>query len=112
LIHVVAEHAGDGVLPRHVGVGKDFDLLSIVLPEQRQNEARHRMLAKVGRHIADPQPAVRFAAVLVRTADTLERRHVPLGPRAMLALEIGRRVSGMVVERQQQVAVERRQIGP
>ena len=109
-IHVIADQAGDGVRRRHVGVRKDLDLPSVVLSEQRQNEARYRMLAKIGRHVAYAQPAVRFGAVLVRTAERRERRHVPLGPCAMLALEIGRRVVGMVVQRQEKVAVERRQI--
>ena len=69
------------------------------------------MLAKIGRHVAYAQPAVRLTTVFVRTADRRERRHVALGPRAVLALEIGRRAIGMIVERQKQVAVERRQIG-
>ena len=109
-LDVIAEQTRDRVRRRHVGVREDLDLLAVVLSQQRQNEARDRMLAKIGRHVAYAQAAVRLAAVRVREAGCRERRHVPLGPRSMLALEIGRRVVGMVVQRQQQIAVERRQI--
>jgi hypothetical protein len=110
-INVIAHQAGDGVRRHHIGVRNDFDLPPVALPEQRQNEARNRMLAKIRRHVPYAQAAVRLWNVLMRTASGDERRDVPLGPRAMLPQEIGRRVVGMVVEREEKIAVESRQIG-
>src|SRR3954454_4190600 len=111
-IDVIGHQAGDGVRRRRIGVRDDFDLPPVVLPEQRQNEARDRMLAEIRRYVPYAQAAFRLWDILVRTSAGDERRNVPLGPRAMLAQEVGRRVVGMVVERQEKIAVESRQIGP
>src|SRR5688572_31012342 len=86
----------------------DLDLTAIVLVEQRQCEPRNGMLAKVGRHISDSKAAVGLAAVVVRTAGRREGLHVPLAPCAMLAQQIGRRIIGMVMQRQEQIAVQLR----
>src|SRR5262252_3239792 len=87
-IYVTANQAGDGVRRRRVGVRNDLDLPPVMLPEQRQNEARNGVLAEIRRHVAHAQTAFRIWNVLMRTTSRYERRNVPLGPRAMLPQEI------------------------
>jgi hypothetical protein len=79
-----------------------------VLAKQRQDEARYGVLAKIRRDVADTQPAIRRRAIRVRAARCRQRRDVPVGPGAMLAIEVGRRAVGMVVQSKKKVAVELR----
>ena len=110
-IHVPAHQAGDGVRRRHVGVRKHFDLPPVVLPEQRQHEARDRVLAKIGRHVAYAQPPLGLGTFAcgrraAASGATWRSAHARCS-----RSKIGGRTAGMVVQRQQQIAVQRRQIG-
>src|SRR5690606_38106832 len=87
VIGMLAHEAGDRVRGSDVRVRKHLDPTPVVLPEERQNEAGYRMLAKVRGDVADAKATVRLAAVRMRAPRRGQRLHMPLGPIAVLARE-------------------------
>jgi hypothetical protein len=51
---------------RHAAVAEDLEPLAVAVVEQRRQEFRDRMIAKVGRDVADAQPTLRIAVIPVR----------------------------------------------
>ena len=62
------------------------------------------MVAKVGRHIADPQPAARLAIVVVRRRLRRQRLGKETSPLEVLFQQHGRIVVGQKIQRVQQIA--------
>jgi len=91
-----------------LGVTKHFEFAVIVPGEERQYIVAYNVLAKIRRHVPYSKAAVGLAAVVVRTTSRRERGHVPLGPLQMLAQQIGRRIVGVIVQREKQIAVQLR----
>ncbi len=78
-----------------VGIGRDFETASVVQFEQFRDQGSHRVLAKVSRQVADPQPAGRapfvFKAQALAIAGNSQRLALCIMPGALqLLLRRGR----------------------
>ena len=66
-INVAAQSLGHGIGNRNAGIGKDLEILMVVIGQQRQQKPPDHMVGEIGRNIADLQSAVGVAVVGVGT---------------------------------------------
>ena len=101
---------GEVVLPRIVRIADRFIRIRVMTGEHRRDRERHCVLAEIARHVADSQPPVRIARVVVRAPARLERRLQPCAVAPVLGENLGDRHVGQVVEAGEQVALCRQEI--
>ncbi len=73
----------------------------VVRGQDRLDEEVHRVLVKVGRDIADPQPPFARAVVFMRRRATRERFRVPLRPLNVLFEQLSGIVTADEIKRVQ-----------
>ena len=100
-----SEARGGGILDRHLGVAEQFDLASIMCRQQRFGEERRRVLAKIGRDVAEPQFAPRRAVQVELRIGRRKASRVLRVPAPVFGEDrLGRQVVA-IVQCEQQVAV-------
>ena len=86
----------------HFGISEHLDRTLVVVRHQRLQKVPHRVLAKVRRDVADPQPALRVACIGMRPPCAAQWQADPLVVSAVGGIDFLRRLVGVVVQREQQ----------
>ena len=83
------------ILALNAGVAVDLDLAVIMSFQQRHDEVRLRLRAKVRRDVTDLQPAIRVAIVVMRANESLQRIGIPAAPAILLPADRGHVIAGV-----------------
>ncbi len=106
-----ADPGGESIGPADAGIRDDLKSLPVVVVEQGGEEPADRMLPEIRRDVADAQPALRRAVIVVRPPKRLQRVCVPLPPGDVPGVQGGGAHIGVEKQQVEQVAVAFGELG-
>jgi hypothetical protein len=101
MVETALQPRGDLVFSVHVGVGKELEIIVLVMLQQRLEEIIDRMIAKIAGDISDPQPPVGVGHVDERAPAQQRCGHVGIETAGLIDELLMRNVGGVAQQHDQ-----------
>ena len=106
-VELPSQPLGDRIGERHVAVSENLHRPAVVAVQKGLEERRHRMRAEIRRHIADAQPSLAVAIVVV-ACPRRSRRRVGSRPSPVFVEDLSSVDLGKIVKAHQQIGADAR----